>query len=166
MIVTMLFNLTDLSEYWLSMGDPSVLAFGVILFCVVISGILLRMGVSRMAQGQKRMSKLQREAFEDALLDALDAAVVKGGMSKKSVKYWSARFAQDYGFSGLVFRGRVIKKLHQFKADLLKSKIKLRLANGEYKNQCPLPQDQGPPWEDGKLTTKAKFQAKFRIKTA
>lgn len=163
-------NLTDLSEYWLSM-EYNYRAFivGGFLFCVAIAYFaLLKTGVKKMVTpGQKRLSVQQREVIEDALTFAIEEAVYKGKMSRKSARFWYDRLAIDYQLHGLKPVRRFTKKLHVFKAEKLKEEIKARLANGMYSHASRLPGDLSPPWEpnsnSGRTSTQDKFRAKFKI---
>lgn len=171
-------GLRRLSEHWIdvALSIPDAAYYLIVVLCVAcflaIITWVVKSGVKPMAtSGERKITPQERVAIEDALEFAMDEAMLKGKMSKKSARYWKNRLATDYGLTGLVLPKKLTKKLHPFKAKQIKEDIKKRLGNGLYKVKATLPKEDTPPWEDspsknGSKRTSAKFQKFLNAKAA
>jgi hypothetical protein len=96
--------------------------------------------ISIRAKGEQRMPSIyEKKVLEDAITNGIEEMVFSGKLSRRRARHWYSKIGIEMGLTGLRILPRLVKKLHPYKVEKLKTEIKTALADPVLKIKVPFP---------------------------
>lgn len=138
---------SEIVPYGLALGIGGIAAYGIfrVTRAFIATGHrneLTGWGseINTRVKGEERMPTVnEQKILEDAITHGIEEMVFAGKLSRRRARHWYSKIGKTLELKGLMFVPMLVKKLHPFKVEALKDKIKVALADPVLKTKVPFP---------------------------